>query len=65
MERVFFVKNGELSAVNNLLQKGARIKSITPVAEPIAAYGYAAGMPAENNGYYVADIYAYIVVEFD
>lgn len=66
MERVFWVKNGELAEVNNLLQKGGKIKSIHPVSETIAAYGYAGGQTDySNNDYYVGDIYAYIVVEFD
>ena len=59
-------KNGELSEVNEWLQKGGRVKSIHAVAETISAYGYASGdIYSENNGNYVGDIYAYIVVEFD
>ena len=67
MQRVFFVKNGELSHVNDLLQKGAKIKMIQPVSETIAAYGYSANewCNDEKHGSYVGDIYAYVVVEFD
>ena len=66
MERIFWVKNGELSTVNQWLQKGGRVKSIHPIAEPIASYGYAGGETGwQDKGYYVSDIYAYIVVEFD
>ena len=72
MEKIFFVKNGELSEVNTWLQKGGRIKSIQPVAESISAYGYAAfeaeGASCynkEKSGSYVGDIFAYVVVEFD
>jgi hypothetical protein len=64
MERVFFVKNGELSRVNDLLQKGAKIKMIQPVCEAIAAYGYGK-LDYGHDGSYVGDIYAYVVVEFD
>lgn len=66
MERVFFIKNGDLKAVNELLQKGGKIKIIQPVSEGIAAYGYAGGeIGLANEGSYVSDIYAYIVVEFN
>lgn len=68
MERIFFVKNGELSEVNKWLQKGGRIKTIHPLSETITSYGYpGAGNSYENSGhgYYVGDIYAYIVIEFD
>ena len=72
MEKIFFVKNGELSEVNTWLQKWGRVKSIQPVAENISAYGYAA-FEAEGTSFYneeksrsyVGDIYAYVVVEFD
>lgn len=43
MERIFLVKNGNLDEVNRWLQKGGRVKAITPIAEPIVAYGYAGG----------------------
>lgn len=68
MERVFFVKNGDLQEVNNLLQKGGRIKMIQPVAETVAAYGYHAtgGMcNVEEHGNYKGTVYAYVVVEFN
>ena len=74
MQRIFWVKNGELDKVNEWLQKGGKVKMIQPVSEIIAAYGYHASYPdtnsfgcknEENHGYYVGDIYAYVVVEFD
>ena len=66
MERIFWVENGNLSEVNNWLQKGGRVKSINPISERIASYGYAGGESIEDrDGYYVSNIYAYIVVEFD
>ena len=33
MERVFWVKNGELETVNEWLQQGGRVKMIKPVSE--------------------------------
>ena len=67
MERIFWVKNGELKEVNEWLQKGGRVKMITPVSETISAYGYANGKDyfAEDKGYYLGGIYAYVVVEFN
>lgn len=66
MQRVFFVKNGDLERVNTLLQKGATIKSIHAVSENVAAYGYAGGRSDTfgSDGSFTGDIYAYIVVEF-
>ena len=65
MERIFWVKNGELSNVNEWLSKyGGRVKTITPVCENIAAYSHAGGESSDyDKGYYVGDIYAYVVVE--
>ena len=72
MEQVFWIKNGELGEVNKWLQKGGRIKMIQPVTESITSYGYHASNyegsfndNEEQHGYYVGDIYAYVVIEFD
>lgn len=69
MERIFWVKNGELKTVNDWLQKGGRVKSIHPVAETISSYGYSGNgedmYNTDEHGYNVGDIYAYIVIEFD
>ena len=67
MERVFWVKNGELETVNEWLQQGGRVKMIKPVSETISAYAYPASdvTSGAESGYYVGDIYAYIVIEFD
>ena len=68
MERIFWVKNGELSEVNNWLQKGGRVKAIHPLCETITSYahcGSGGSYDSADHGYYVGDIYAYIVVEFD
>jgi hypothetical protein len=67
MEKVFFVKNGDLGDVNYWLQKGGRVKSISTVAESISAYGYPAcdGWESAKCGSFVGDIFAYIVLEFD
>jgi len=56
MERIFFVKNGELKEVNNWLQKGGRVKHIHAVPENVSC---------GTGGYNEGDIYAYVVVEFD
>lgn len=42
MEKLFLVKNDDLSEVNEWLQKGGRVKHISSVAECISAYGYSA-----------------------
>ena len=72
MEQVFWVKNGELGEVNKWLQKGGRVKMIKPVTESISSYGYHSSNSSvslndndEQHGYYVGDIYAYVVIEFD
>ncbi len=66
MEQIFWVKNGNLREVNEWLQRGGRVKSIHVVPEPIVAYGYAGGArDYDTHGSYVADIYAYVIVEFD
>ena len=75
MERVFWVKNGDLEEVNHWLQKGGKIKMIQAVSETIAAYGYrgydgdkesisSRWSNSETHGNYVGDIYAYVVIEF-
>lgn len=66
MERIFFVERDDLCEVNNLLQKGGRVKSVTPVAENITCWGHT----ERNHSYsseekFVGEIYAYVVVEFD
>lgn len=66
MERIFWVKNGDLEEVNDWLQKGGRVKAIHAVSETISAYGYAGGDTyVDEKGNYVGDIYAYVVVEFN
>lgn len=66
MERIFLVKNGNLDEVNRWLQKGGRVKAITPIAEPIVAYGYAGGRSDfSGDGNFTGDIYAYVVLEFN
>lgn len=66
MERIFWVKNGDLREVNSWLQKGGRVKMIHALSENIASYGYAGGETSwHDNGCNVSDIYAYIVIEFD
>lgn len=66
MERIFLVKNGELSEVNEWLKKGGKVKSIHAVSETISSYGYAGGETyANENGNYVGHIYAYVVIEFN
>lgn len=75
MEKLFLVKNDDLSEVNEWLQKGGRVKHISPVAECISAYGYSANAWSwdsgsmhdhdERKGSYVGDIFAYVVIEFD
>lgn len=66
MEKVFWVKNGDLKEVNEQLRKGGKIKSIHAVSETIAAYGYAGGESCQwDHDRYVGDIYAYIVIEIN
>ena len=66
MERIFFIKNGDLEEINELLAKGAKVKMIKPVCETITSYGCAGGeTSAYNHDWYVGKIYAYVVLEFD
>ena len=65
MERVFFVVNGNLTEVNNWLQKGAKVKTILAVPENVSSYGYAGGESFNSNdGNIRGDICAYFVLEF-
>lgn len=66
MERIFWVKNGDLDEVNKWLQKGGRVKSVHAISEQVSSYGFAGGESYSSDyGRYTGDIYAYIVVEFD
>ena len=66
MERIIWVKNGNLEVVNDWLEHGARVKSIYAVPEVVSAYGYTSnGTLADKNGKYAGDIYAYVVIEID
>ena len=66
MEKIFWVRNGELNEVNNWLQKGGRVKMIKAVSEATSVYSYHHSDDdcAEASGNYAGDIYAYVVVEF-
>ena len=65
MQKVFFVVNGDLNAVNEALRKGGTVKSITPIAEEIGAYGYTSnGTYAEDKGFFRGDVFAYVVIEY-
>lgn len=74
MEKIFFVQNNDLTEVNRYLKNGGRVKAIHPVAESVAAYGYAARFADESNNYYLnpdehghynGDVFAYVVLELD
>lgn len=55
MEKIFFIKNGDLSEVNKLLQTGYyQVKSINPVSQSV---GGSSDLTAEGN------VYAYVVVK--
>lgn len=66
MERIFWVENGDLTEVNQWLQKGGTVKSIHAVSEAVSAYGYAGGRDEYEHGHgsYAGNIYAYVVIEF-
>ena len=49
MEKIFIVKNDDLSEVNDLLKNGAHVKMIHAVPKPISAYGYAGGDSIEEG----------------
>ena len=59
MERIFFVRNGDLSVVNSWLQKGGRVKFIQVIGQPLHNGGDTCVLTK------TADVYAYIVLEFD
>ena len=60
MERIFFVRNGDLREVNNWLQKGGRVKFIQIISEQV--HNGADTCPLSGRK---GDICAYIVVEFN
>lgn len=66
MEKIFFVKNGELDKVNEYLKKGARVKHIHSSSECVSTWAYCGGDTfGHDTGKSYGDIYAYIVLEFD
>lgn len=67
MEKIFWVKNGDLDPVNTFLErKKGRVKMIHPVVENIATYGYAGGESLKHSeGHYVSETFAYVVVEYE
>ena len=66
MQKIFWVKNGELDEVNKELMHGGKVKSITAVSETISSYGYAGGDTNDSGqGWNEGDIYAYVVIEYD
>ena len=66
MQQVFFVVNGDLEEVNEYLAQGGRVKQIVPVAEPMAAFGYAGGQnDFQAHEIVRGDVCCYIVVEAD
>ena len=66
MEKIYFIKNGDLEFINNELLRGATVKMIQPCAEGIAAFGYSSHEICcnEKSDYYLGDIYTYIVLEY-
>lgn len=71
MQKIFWIKNGDLEEVNAWLSEGGKVKMIQPVAESVAsAYAWNEA-PFCNDGsrangaLYCGDIYAYIVIEMD
>ncbi|MBR6107510.1 MAG: hypothetical protein IKQ39_05830 [Oscillospiraceae bacterium] len=59
MEKIYFVKNGQLREVNMELAKGGIVKHICAVTESIAM----AGGAESDMDYSQGDIFAYIVVD--
>ena len=73
-ERIFFVRNGNLNHINDILKKGGSIKMIHAVPEvvstsydgkPINRLGYFGNEPqdSENEVTLMGDVCAYIVVK--
>ena len=64
MEKIFLVKNSDLTDVNTCLENGGRVKAIHAVAESVSAYGCVSG---GSSGYYhdkyTGNIFAYVVVD--
>lgn len=56
MEKIMFVKNGNLDEVNNLLAKGWKVKFIQRLIKPMEIYEADAGDCKK-------DIYSYVVIE--
>ncbi len=73
MERIFFVKNGNLNAINDILKKGGAIKMIHAVPQVLnsspsqistvsSAY-YHRDESEDGANVFEGDVYAYIVVK--
>ena len=60
MERIFFIKNGNLTEINNILKKGGSIKMVQPVSEVVST---SCGGESEEDLDFSGDVYAYIVVK--
>ena len=55
MEKIFFIKNGDLSEVNKLLQTGDyEVKSINPVSQSVGG---------SSDVFLEGEVYAYVVVK--
>jgi len=66
VEKVYFVKNGDLSDVNRALSSGGKIKSISTIQEPFIAFsGGEREYSSDSNGVYNGNVCAYIVIEYD
>ena len=73
MERVFFVRNGNLNQINDILKKGGSIKMIHAVPEVVSTaydgksrnYSGLGVTPVDNEdeANLIGDVYAYIVVK--
>ena len=68
MEKVFFVKNGDLEAVNKELASGGKIKAICPVAESVSNTKGATSSNTRSSLTgtikVIGSVYAYVVIEY-
>ena len=64
MQKIFYVKNNDLTEVNKELEKGASVIMMHPISVPLSTYGYAGGGTNYTyRGKEHGDTVLYIVLE--
>lgn len=64
MQKIFYIRNEDVSEVNKELEKGASVVMMCPVPVPLSPYGYAGGQTKFTyRGKEVGNTVLYVVLE--